>query len=292
MRAISTLVDTLVFLLLLGGAITTLVVGTAGLQPAADDRADETARVVATTTQTFEYELTPPDESNDGISYDHVDNASLQRTAHGTTAGLLGTAALSATTVDNERVTPASRGFERVVRNETNGVLSQRETATAVTATWEPYADAPIAGTVQVGPEPPRSTDVHASTLTVDSGVDPVRERALDAARRNGYDGVARVVASAVVTGLFPPTETRVALHGDTPVNTLAAHRYRRIARLTNAPRLDIDQSSVEQMNRQLAGALADRLAHDVRQRFQSPTEAARAVSTGEVRIVVRTWSL
>lgn len=291
MRAISTLVDTVVFLLLLGGAVTTLVVGTVGMQPATDDRADETAEMVATTTQTVEYGLTPSDGSRNGISYDHLDNATLERSAHGTTAGLLGAAALSATTLDGERVTPASRGFEQVVRNETRGVISQRETATAVTATWEPYTDAPVAGTVHVGPEPSRNVDVHAARLTVDSGVDPARERALDAALNDGFDGVARIVASTVVAGLFPPKATRVGLHGDAPVDTLTAHRYRRVARLTNAPVLDIDKSSVERMNERLASALADRLRRDLRQRFQSPEAAARAVSTGDVQIVVRTWS-
>jgi hypothetical protein len=292
MRAISTVVDTTLFLLLLGGAVATLVVGTAGVgpAPAAADPADETVTVLATTTATVDYELTPTNADGDGVSYDDRDDQ-FGRTAHGTTAGLLATATRSGAEIDGERLAPASGGFERAVRNETRRTVSRRATAVAVTAVWEPYEGAPVGSRIHAGPEPPVTADVHAARLAVGSGVASVDDRAREAARADGFDGVARVVAGAVVEGFFPPDETRVALRGDAPTDTLTAHRYRRAARLVDAPLLDLRNGSVAPANRHLADALADRFAADMGRRFERPRAAARAVSVGEVRIVVRTWS-
>lgn len=292
MRAISTVVDTTVFLLLLGGAIATLVVGTGSLAspPAAADPADETAELLTTTTLSVDYDLRPTANDSDGVSYTHT-SGQFGRSAQGTTAGLLAAATRSSATLRGERLTPASGGFERAVRNETHAVIQRRGTAVAVTARWTPYDGAPIEGRLHVGPEPPGRADVRAARLTVDSGFEPVRARALDAARANGTDGVARVAARSIVEGFFPPEETRVALHGDTPVDTLTAHRYRRVARLTTTNLLDIPNASVESLNDELIDAVANRLARDMRYQFDSAEAAARALRTGQTRIVVRTWS-
>jgi len=292
MRGISTVVDTTLFLLLLGGAAATLVAGTAsvGPPPSATDPADETAELLVTTTATVDYELTPTTPEADGVSYESR-AGQFDRTAHGTTAGLLATATRSGAAIDGERLAPASGGFERAVRNETRRTVSRRGTAVGVTAVWEPYADAPMGHRIHVGPEPPATADVHAARHSVDSGVASADDRARAAARSDGFDGVARVVAATVVEGFFPPAETRVALRGDAPTDTLTAHRYRRVARLVDAPLLDLRNGTVAPANRHLTDALADRFGTDMRDRFESPLAAARAVSVGEVRIVVRTWS-
>lgn len=292
MRAISTVVDTAVFLLLLGGAVSVLVVGTGPVHAPATgaDPADETAEQLLTTTSTIEYRLTPTANRSDDVDYTDVDG-DFTRTAHGTTAGLLASAATSAATMDGERLTPASGGFERAVRNETRDRVRRRDTAVAVTATWEPYDGAPIQGQVHVGPDPPANADVRAARVTVDSGFEPAREAALEEARVNGTDGVARVVARSIVAGLFPPETTRVTLRGDEPVDTLTAHRYRRVGRLSNSLVLNLDGASVEALNGELEDALTRELRRDLDTRFASPAAGARTVSTGEVRIVVRTWS-
>lgn len=292
MRAISTVVSTTVFLFLLGGAVATLVVGTGTIDApsTADDPADETATQLLSTTATIQYELTPTANQSDAMNYSDG-GARFDRTAHGTTAGLLATATSSAATLSGERLTPSSGGFERAVRSETSDRIQRRDTAVAVTATWEPYDAAPIDSRIHVGPEPPSDADVHAASVTVDSGFEPARDRAIDAARTNGTSGVARAVARSIVAGLLPPDETRVALRGDAPVDTMTAHRYRRVARLADARILDVGGSSVETMNGELVDALTTRLAMDMRTQFSSPSAAARAVSTDEVRIVIRTWS-
>jgi len=292
MRAISTVVDTTVFLLLLGGAVATLVIGTGsvGAPPATGDPADETAQQLVTTTQSIEYVLRPTENESDGIDYDEA-TTDFGRSAHGTTAGLLAAAARASVTLNGQRLTPASTGFTNRVRSETRALVQRRDTAVAITVHWEPYTDAPIDGRLRVGPTPPARADVRAATLTVDSGLEPTRERALDIADENGTSGVARVVAASIVDGFFPPEETRVALRGDAPVDTLTAHRYRRVARLTDARLLDIGDASIRPMNDELTDALAQRLATDMRSRFSSPQAAARAVRTGETEIVVRTWS-
>ena len=177
------------------------------------------------------------------------------------------------------------------MRNETQSVIRRPGTAVAVTASWEPYDGAPVASGLHVGSEPPARVDVRAARLTLDSGIEPVREQAVAAARGHGWDGVARIVASSLVTAIFPPDETRVALRGDAPVDTLTAHRYRRVARLTDTTLLAIGNDSVETMNAELVDGLTDRLSADMRRRFETPEAAARTVATGKIEIVVRTWS-
>ncbi|MFC6975581.1 hypothetical protein ACFQL1_14450 [Halomicroarcula sp. GCM10025709] len=114
--------------------------------------------------------------------------------------------------------------------------------------------------------------------------------RALVAARSSGYDGVATVVARAVVAGIFPPERTELALRGDYPADVLTAARYGRAGNATGTS-LPIQRGNVTELNRRLTVALADTLEADMRTRFRSPTAAARATETHRVRVTVRTWS-
>ncbi|WP_226012405.1 DUF7284 family protein [Halomicrobium salinisoli] len=290
MRAISTVVDATVALLLIGGAVATLTAGPGAVaDPSPRDHADEQARIVATSTAGVDYALTP-DRSAEGVVVE-VDDAPLRRTARGTLASLLARAAVANATVEGERLLPARRGYERaatgLVRNRTGGPSVR----TAVRATWEPYRGAPLSGSVRAGPRPPADADVAAAALTVSSGVPAAEADARRAAESDGFDGVARAVSDAVVRGLFPPDETRLALRGDAPVDALAARRYRRTARLFGAGEPGVGERNATETNARLAASLADRFERDLRARYGSPDAAARNASTGRVRIVVRTWS-
>ncbi len=101
---------------------------------------------------------------------------------------------------------------------------------------------------------------------------------------------MATVVARSVVDGLFPPTQSRYALRGDYPSDVLLAARYERMADLTGAS-VAVEQQSATEMNRDLTAALAARLRTDMRSRYDSPADAARAVRVSRVRVTVRTWS-
>ncbi|WP_225333602.1 DUF7284 family protein [Halomicrobium urmianum] len=290
MRAISTVVDATVALLLIGGAVATLTAGTGAVaEPSPRNHADEQARVVVTNTAGADYALTP-EQSAEGVAVE-VDDAALRRTARGTLASLLARAAVANATVDGERLLPARRGYVRAATGLVRNRTGDRDARAAVRAAWEPYPGAPLSGTVRTGPRPPADADVAAAALTAPSGVPSVETGNGRAADADGFRGVARAVADAVVSGLFSPDETRLALRGDAPADALTARRYRRTARLLDAEPPGVRERSVEEMNDRLAAGLTDRFERDLRARYDSPEAAARDASTGRVRIVVRTWS-
>ena len=286
-RAISTVVDVTAFLLLVGAAVAVMVSGSAVETAGTGNPAAERAELLASSTASVEYALEPSGEPP-GWTTDVA--ASHRRTAHGTLAELLGEAAMSRVTVSGHRLSRAGVGFERAVANATRTRLRERTFRTAVRARWEPYRDAPMIATTRVGERPPPSSDVDAATLSVPSPAPSVRKEAYRAADRSGYDGVATVVAGAVVEGLFPPRQAQFALDGDYPADRLMTNRYRRLGRLTRAGRLPVESNATTELNARLTDALAARLESDMRDRFGSPQAAANAVRTGEITITVRTW--
>lgn len=295
-RGVSSVLDAALFALLLGGAVVTLTLPAA---PGPDaDRADAVADTLATATTELEYTLSPRvnEAPRDGVEFPWTDGPSFRRTAHGTFAEHLATAAVGTVAVDGQQVTHTYDDFAGAVANATRNATRGRQQQVAVRAVWEPYRDAPVRGVVAAGPTPPATADVHASTLTVDSGLPAVRAEALAAARNDSFEGISRVVADGVVRGLFPPNATRHALLGDYPVDRLTDHRYRRFGRLLGTDTgefvaITANRRDVRGANERLRRVLADRLATDLRARFDDPRVAARTVSVGEVTVTVRTWS-
>jgi len=297
-RAISTVVDATVFLLLVGGAIATLVVGSGTMQagthesPGSGNPAAEDARLLATTTATVNYSLTPSTAADDDwVTFHRTEGGGFNRSAHGTLASLLADVAVGNAAFDGEEFAYAGDQFERRLSSTVEDRLSRRGLRTGVEASWEPYDGAPLAGAMHAGDDPPRDVDVHAATLTVDSGFPASRERAMRAADERGYRGVAAVVADAVVRGLFPPRETQLALRGSYPTDSLTAQRYRRAATVFGAEPPTFDDTNVSTANDRLRAALTERFVADLKTRFDSPYAAARAAETDTVDVTVRTWS-
>jgi hypothetical protein len=287
-RAVSTLVDAAAFLLLVSAAVGTIVVSSPA--PERAPSAAASAERLSTVTANPHYSLAPgARRANDSIvAFDRTVGPEFERVAHGSVASLLADAAVGNATVDGRELTHAGDEFERIVRAETRNATTRR---VRVRAVWTPYPGAPVRGVVTAGPRPPPDARVGVTVLPVDSGVLAVRERARSAARTAGYEGVAHVVARATVRGLFPPDRLRLALRGDYPVSALARYRYYRAGQLLGVP-VERSIAAVEptRANERLSRALAERMERDLRERFESPKAAARAVRTGEVRIVVRRW--
>lgn len=294
MRAVSTVLDTALFLLLVGAAMATLALPAGPLQFADADAADPTADTLATSTADVRYSLAPGARRADEnlVSFPRESGPAFVRTAHGTLADHLGTAAVGTLTVGGQRVTHTRDGFRERVRNATQTALRGRDHLAQVRAVWEPYPDAPMGGQFVVGPSPPPAVTVHAATVTVDSGLPAARQQARATAEMGGYDEVADAVATRVITGLFPPGASEDALLGDYPVNRLVTYRYRRLGSLLEANvSAAVQSNNVGGANAALADALSDRLAADMRPQFESPAAAADAVRVGTVRLTVRTWS-
>ncbi|AFK18432.1 hypothetical protein E6P09_06590 [Haloferax mediterranei ATCC 33500] len=285
--------DVTLCLLLVSASIGIVVTADTGVTGGNAVDADGIASSLATSTATVQYDLEPgvrdagPSllESPKG-----VDARELDRTAHGSLSGLLARSTLGAVTVDGVRLTHARDDFRSKVGRRVESELPARGVNVAVL--WTPFPGAPVQATDSLGPNAPSSATVHSATLDVPSGFPAAREDAV-AASDDGFDAVARVVANRTVAGLFPPELARLALRGDEPVSTLMTHRYERAGVLLNASvEPEVAREETRTANADLAAVLAPRLADEMRSRYDTPRDAAEAVSVGRVTIVVRTWSL
>lgn len=289
-RAISTVVDVSLCLLLVSAAV-----GTLALPPAATGAPHEgpdpsaTVEALATGTVSVTYDLDTGGLA--AVGEEVGTTGEVERVAHGSYAALLAEAAVENATLAGRELSGASDGFERRVAERTLTAMRATGGRTRVTATWAPYPGAPTRGVASAGPRPPADASVAAASLTVPSRFRPTRERARRAARRDGYAGVARVLARATVAGWFPPDEARLALRGDAPVDALLAERYRRTAAILGTSVAGpVRAVEPRRANARLRAALASRYEADLRDRFDSPTEAAGAIRIAEVRVVVATW--
>lgn len=266
MRAVSTVVDVTVFLLLVSAALVAL----ASPPPSNGvGSAAETATALGRTTTNVTYRFDP------------IHDARARRAA-GTHAGLLGRAALANLQLDGRTLAPGSRTFGAAVRAETGRTLDWAAERTSVTASWRPYAGAPLVGRMHVGVRPPTGADVATATLRVPVPVGACESAAGDAAG-DGYDAVAAVIAECVLDATLHPTAvTADPASGTRRVADRRADAY--------AKALSVDRGDADDRRRHIASALAGRLAADMRARFPSPAAAADAVSTGTARVVVREW--
>jgi hypothetical protein len=286
-RAVSTVLDVAVFLLLLSAAIGTLAL------PPSDGSAPDASparTTLATSTASVDYSLSPGARAADSslAAFPRTDGPEFERTAHGSRAGLLADAAVRNLTVDGAQVTRTSDDFERAAARAVRNATGPR---TRVVATWVPYRGSQVRGRVATGRRPPPEATVAGETLVVESGMPAARQRAVAAADRSGFAGVARVVANATIAGLFPRSQMRLTLRGDYPDDRLVQYRYRRFGRSLGADPGLVEAADVTDANARFRLALAREFQRDLRARYDSPAAAARAVRVGEVRIVVRRWS-
>lgn len=254
-------------------------------QPAGEpeaDRADAVADTLAVETAAVFYSLRPldGDQSDAGPEYD--------RTAHGTLASLLASAAVRTVHVRGEPLTTTNDGFAASIRETVRSRLPAR---VQLVVEFRPYPGAHLGRKLTVGPTPPATADVHAATIRAASGVSPV-ENPASIAQTDGFDGLGNAVAASLVEGLFPPAKGRLALAGDSPVDRLVAHRYARASdRYDVETQAAIEHGETATANSQLATAMAERVTAELRTEFDSPTAAAASLRLGTVTIDVRTWS-
>lgn len=280
----ATALDACLCLLLISAAAVTATSAPAPDSVGESDRADAVAETLAAATADVPYSLRPvPNQDVDAAT-----NPEYERVAHGTLVSLLADAAVRTVRVDGESLTGTNEGLAAAVREAVAERLPPR---TRVVVRWEPYSGAHLGREFAVGPRPPADADVNAATVRAPSGVD-APENASEVARENGFDGVARVVAGSLVTGLLPPEKGRLALGDDAPVDDLVGHRYRAVSRRYGVDTTAaIDRRDTHAANRRVAAAMAERVAADLRSSTEMPSEAAVSLELDTVEISVRTWS-
>jgi len=290
--ASSTTLDVLLFVLLVGAAIGVLVTAQSDAATERTTVAEETADVLSTSTThaTYSQSYAVTHEALLGVAGPR--DVRVDRTVGGTHAELLAAATVATPTVAGTTLAPGDGALERAVRAVTARALPTRAHNVQVRARWRPYERSEPGGTLVVGDSPPRDADLSVATMTLPSGFPNVTAEAVESARASGYDGVATVVANGLLRGLFPPTETRSALHSEGPELVAVVARYRHASdQLGVETEGLLERRAVRAANERLADALAERVRDDLARSFDSPTAAARAVRVDSVQLVVRAWS-
>jgi len=293
-RAISTVLDVSLFLLLVGAAVATVAFAAGPSidgEPDGTDPADQTAETLATSTVRVDYSIGAALAQSTASDTAPPDSPIHERSDHGTYAGLLGEAAVATAAIEDSRLILGGEPFAAAVRDATERAIRRPGIGTAVRAKWSPYPEAVVEGSVRTGDRPPRDVDVRTASVVVDSRFPDVRTGAIDAAEREGYRGVAAVLADATVRGLFPERESRVAARGAYPTRELAEIRYAAAGDALGLSTIDVADGYVGRANERLRSALRVVYEEDLRARYDDPVAAARDVSIGDVTVVVRTWS-
>lgn len=269
MRAISTVLDVAVFLLLLSAAV-----GMLSLSPAGEPNpveSDDAATMLAATTADITYTL-----------------AGAERHAHGTVATLVAHGAVANVSIDGHSVR-SSRSYREQLEN----VLYDRTPAanrTQMVARWEPYRGAPVSGEMTLGSTPPPGADVSARRLRVPGPAAPIQSTAKNLGA-DGYRDVAAVAAREVTSTLLPGTRVDASASRDSPTAAIAEERFRSFASaLDVSVDAQLDAGDVSSARRQVTAALTDQFERDMRHRFDSPRRAAESLRTGTVDIVLRRW--
>lgn len=303
-RGISTVADVSFAILLIVAAMAVLV-ALSGQEGKEHDpvESDRTAEVLASSTinTTYSVETAFARAASDedvaaltDLDFEAFDDHDKRRITHGPIATHLADIAVANVSFDGQRLTREAVEYEQRVEAKLQSGLVESSFETSVTAVWTPYEGAGIGGTTELGETPPPHEDVGATTMTVPSGMPPVREDALVAAE-NGYTAVAQVLAEAIVAGYLPQQRSQRALESSGVARVLTVYRYLRLETVLGGALLadqDLHPGTADaaRANNALADALASDLTDRLRTTFDSPEAAAATVSTGEVTITVRTW--
>lgn len=152
-RAVSSVLDVSVCLLLISASALTLTHATTTSGPNESDRADDTLDVLTTSTAWVEYESRPTSGSN--------------RTVHGTLATLLAAGAVANETAHGPSTAPQSDAFRRAVAGAVHRAAARMDVRMQVIAQAHSSSKTSGQGRFVVGRSPPQSAGVHAASTTV-----------------------------------------------------------------------------------------------------------------------------
>ena len=316
-RAISTVLDAAIFLLLVSAAIGLLyTVPQSGDDATADpDVAAETTTTLATSIATIDYVPAPDGEA---------DASATNRSDRGTIAELL-----AETTVANAEFRGAAftraPNHEAAVRNVTRRTIRQidGDVEVQVRTRWRPLDGSGLRGGIVVGPSPPADADVHAATMRVPVGTgtsvgaarsewfalealpwvdggdvdQPIdgqigRRTSLEAvATRGGCEGLTGALAGRVVGTAFPPERTAIAMRTESDAASNIETRYATAGRAIGQDPSSLPlNGDVRELNGYLASTLAEKLRVACGG-FDTPEAAGRRAAPDTVLVSVRTWS-
>ncbi|WP_459194316.1 DUF7284 family protein [Halosimplex sp. J119] len=327
-RAVSTVVDVSLALLLMSAAV--VILSYHVVERSNEERVDiresqEVAETISATTITTDYRLTGV-ITDQKLSYggsdddEFTDPATYTRQVHGTTAELLAEAAVTSAEVDGTRLTKEGiddRGpdFSEKLDGPIRDQITGSDTEAHVVAVWEPFPGSDFRGVCEGGPAPPTDADVSTTTMTVGIRIPELSDAEIRRADETGGIGeVAELVAEAMVEGYFPAQQTQLALEQQGLEPVVARHRYLQMKEAINAYNdahvrgasdvdydypgplgnryIDRTYADADGANRRIEAGLAAAIKEDLDSTYESPSgeQLAQDVSPGTVTITVQTW--
>lgn len=326
-RGVSTVADVALGVLLIGAAMALLVgfvdSGPTDHRPMETEYTTET--VFSSTMNTTYYVERAVVKSRDAADIETVyeetdyEREDLRRVSHGPVVAQLGDVAVTNVEFHSDvfssgRLTQGAYEFRQRLDEKLQSRLVESSFETHVTAVWTPFegGESWVRGTAELGQTPPRYEDVSSTTVTVPSDIPAARADALAAVEApDDFDVVAEIVATAIIDGYFPETESQRALEGPGIERDLVVSRYRNMAAILDPgpPMLGTDEAFEDHLGRNTANAsraneiLTEALAVQLEQLLEpepakppaeqplgDATSAAKRVATGEVTVTVRTW--
>ena len=278
-RAVSSVLDVTVCLLLVSASAVTLTHVSPTPEREPPDEADAVLETLLTATTWVNYTL-----STTGSTQQPHDT--YNRSAHGTTAGLLAAAAVSNSTVHDRPIAPSAIEFRRAVTAHLNRIVDRQNSEVQVIVRWQPYPGSHVSGSIAVGPSPPPDVNVHAASTSISWLSSESGRDTRSAARREGFRGMSSVVADDLIRTLaLSESEQTTSRLSD---SAWVRERRESIASAYGTTTRSEEGNGTED---ELRPTIERTVESDLRNRFESPVEAARAISIGRVRLTVRTWS-
>ena len=259
-RAVSTVMDVAICLLLVGLAVAALTAAVPSDSQPIEADSDTVVESLMTATTTVPTSAEGP-----------VHGTMVEHLIHATVVGA---------TIDDETLTESP--YPDAVSHE---IERDTPTRTHVTARWEPYPDSPLHGTINAGSSPPSSADVAVTTRTIHAGIDSPQFAVADS-----FGTLAVSIAEAYVARLFPEERVRIQLV-DPRTAHATAERYRTVAETIGVDiDNEIEEASANRANQRLSNALAADLEADLRISYETPEAAASALETEHAQVIVRRW--
>lgn len=306
-RAISTTVDAVLALLILGIAVGLLTMGVGYGQPQSSDResirADHTAETLLSSTVTTEYSLRPVSTEPRFEASNVGSEAAYTRVVHGTPADLLADAAVTNSRFDDAslwdnsgQLTVTGQSYEDALSESVYVRMLPAESKFNMTAVWRPYEDASVVGTASAGDTPPRRAETHSVTTTVPSGMEPVQPTG-----SADFEAWGDAIARSIVEGYFPERASNLSLEQRGLERELTVYRYKRFEtfldsdvdlgdRTTTDGPLNRSTADSSEANDRLVDALGDRIATELRNEYDDPSDVEAGLQTSEVEVTVRVW--
>ncbi len=315
-RAVSTVVDVALALVLISGAVM-LVSVLPHEQPEPEYERSHAVETLSASTVNFTYAVdsgTTPVDSVRDTEKATDDNENALHAFEGSLARGLAIAAVRNSTVTEKSAGTTQPtdghqsfidGLETVLKDTELLGDSERQ----IHAVWEPFDGSELFGTVTIGEPPPETAETTISQLTVSSGLSPVSSGLTGQEENESptFEQPSQSLATVVVEGILQPEQTQRQLTSSGAEQNVAIDRIHAVAeaiddvkptdatvedRLAAAEITSLanNTSDGKPLKTVFVEALTDQFVEELRNKFSTPDEALKSIAVDEVTIVLTEW--